>query len=151
MRERRLYGCLKPRGRVWFIWDGGNWADPVGSLGQLRLAGSYFAGVLPWVEGVFGGAQISRTNLATGVTRSAPPIATAPEEYPFVEALILVRTGGVAWGARSASGSTIRCWGRRRHVHVLDSDPSADGRTLRLTGRRLTWMRGTTRHSAPMC
>jgi hypothetical protein len=151
MRERRLYGCLKPHGRVWFIWDGSNWADPVGELRQLRLAGIYFAGALPWVEGVFGGELIGRTNLATGVSRTTAPIATEPMDYPFVATLILARGGGVAWGARSSAGSTIRCWGRRGPVRVLDSDPAADGRSLHLAAGRLTWMRGTTRQSARMC
>lgn len=151
LRDHRLYGCLKPRGRIWLLWDGRNWADPAASVGALRLAGTYFAGVLPWAEGVFGGALIRRTNLATGATRTTDPIATAPMDEPFVEKLILVRRGGVAWAARSSVAGTVRCWGRRGRVHVLDSAPAAYGRSLRLVDGRLTWMGASTRHSVPMC
>jgi hypothetical protein len=150
--DRRLYGCLKPRGRSWFIWYGRHWPDPArDALDKLQLAGSYFAGDLPWAEGPFGGVLIYRTNLATGVTRTTAPITSAAMETPLVERLILTRGGGVAWGALSSQGRTIRCWGRRGHVRVLDSDLSVHPQSLRLTGSVLTWMRGNSPRSAPMC
>jgi hypothetical protein len=156
--DQVVFGCLIPKGRRWRLPA----QDPIGPpetvIGGYRLAGRFVA----YESSAEGYESVYVFDLRRGKTLSAAPGATAdPDDEvppdPSVEALVLRRSGSIAWIggiSRRAGGNTeyeVHAVSARRprRDRVLDrgSDIDPDSLALSRSGR-VYWRHGGEARSA---
>ena len=150
------YGCLFRLGRIWPLDSAGHDLHSRVDSRTLRLRS-------PWIgyaQRFMGVDTVSSvvvvTDLRTGRTEhrhAATSEVPGPESVVSVADIALQGDGDVAWTGAADSivghGTPVREVERidRRGFAVLESGADIALRSLKLTGSRLSWMAGGTRHS----